>query len=354
MIESVGDRQIVVFVAMVAALLVVAIWVVVARLAKRKAGDNSQSGGEDSRYTELLAILEQVGVIEPATLQSVAQQLDPEVGAFMMRVAERVQGLQLEVESLRNQPPAAPVVMPPPVSLAADQQRITDLETQIQGAGKELHRIVPQVDNVKGQIETLQQEVTYAGENAIQGGQESGNYVVLCKENLQQLSVMVSDASVEIARASDQVKQLAVGSQSVGSVLDGIGEIAEQTNLLALNAAIEAARAGDQGRGFAVVADEVRTLAQRSQEFTGEIREQVETWQEITSQAMDAADSSHQKMSDGQQQLFIFSESLNELVVESECNERELANRTSASLKRILDLITGLQSQIVLLGQKAN
>ncbi len=113
------------------------------------------------------------------------------------------------------------------------------------------------------------------------------------QNNTQQGTSAVSKAisdidglASKITNAVDVINELESESNNIGSVLDVIRGIAEQTNLLALNAAIEAARAGEQGRGFAVVADEVRTLASRTQASTDEIQDMIQRLQAGASDAV--------------------------------------------------------------------
>lgn len=120
----------------------------------------------------------------------------------------------------------------------------------------------------------------------------------------------VSNLMGEINQAAEQVNSLSEQSKKINSLLSVIGGIAEQTNLLALNAAIEAARAGEQGRGFAVVADEVRSLASRTQDSTLEINEMLSELHNLVTAAVGAMQASQQSCNRSVESSRAISESL--------------------------------------------
>lgn len=134
----------------------------------------------------------------------------------------------------------------------------------------------------------------YVATAAADANDEAQNGYRVVKQAVGSINELESEVDV----AADVMGNLQQESQNIGAVLDVIKSIAEQTNLLALNAAIEAARAGEQGRGFAVVADEVRTLAGRTQQSTQEIQSMIESLQAGTHEAVSVMDRSREKTKD--------------------------------------------------------
>lgn len=124
----------------------------------------------------------------------------------------------------------------------------------------------------------------------------------------------INSLASQLDEAANVMHRLDIYSQQVGQVLEVINGIAEQTNLLALNAAIEAARAGEQGRGFAVVADEVRTLARKTQQSTEEIRGIIERLQGQTKTAVSVMETSILKTQDSVSQTSEVGQALDEIV----------------------------------------
>lgn len=142
-----------------------------------------------------------------------------------------------------------------------------------------------QVATAITQMTATVKEIAQSAESAACAANDANNEAANGKEAMTDTNRAIEKMASEVTNAAQVINQLEENSESIGSVLDVIRGIADQTNLLALNAAIEAARAGEQGRGFAVVADEVRTLAKRTQDSTSEIRAIIENLQTGTRNA---------------------------------------------------------------------
>ncbi|RMS70865.1 Methyl-accepting chemotaxis protein, partial [Pseudomonas savastanoi] len=175
---------------------------------------------------------------------------------------------------------------------------IRDSVVQIASAAEELSAVTEQTsagvnsqkvetDQVATAMHEMSATVAEVARNAEQASQAASNADREARDGdkvVGEAIVQIERLANEVGRSADAMNQLEQESDKIGKVMDVIKAVAEQTNLLALNAAIEAARAGEAGRGFAVVADEVRGLAQRTQQSTVEIETLVAALQSGTRQ----------------------------------------------------------------------
>ena len=152
---------------------------------------------------------------------------------------------------------------------------------------------IEHVATAMNQMSSTAQEVARSAAAAVSSAHSVNDETVSGRGLVQSQQGSIARLASEIEQSVRVINQLATDSQSISSVLEVIKSIAEQTNLLALNAAIEAARAGEQGRGFAVVADEVRTLARRTQRSTEEIEQMISRLHSGVNAAVKAMGTSH-------------------------------------------------------------
>ncbi len=195
----------------------------------------------------------------------------------------------------------------------------------------EIAQVATAMNEMQSTLQEVARNTTEAAGAANHAMDAAGQGTAVVQETISSIDEVAS----KLEDASNVVQQLEQDSHNISMVLDVIRGIADQTNLLALNAAIEAARAGEQGRGFAVVADEVRTLAQRTQASTEEINKMIELLQARTAEAGNAMQISRSQM----------------------MSSVELASKAGESIDRINDavnMITDMNNQIASATEEQN
>ena len=223
------------------------------------------------------------------------------VNEFIARLQEMVSRITTQVNALATEAQALKEAGSE-LSTHSDTQRLETTQ-----AATAMNEMTATVQEVARHADTAAASTHEADEHASEG-----------RRRVEETAAAISVLAGEIENAAGVINTVEQDSANIGGVLDVIRGIAEQTNLLALNAAIEAARAGEQGRGFAVVADEVRTLASRTQASTEEIQSMIERLQAGTGQAVNV--------------MSLSTEKARETV--------ELASQAGTALERIAEAVT--------------
>lgn len=211
------------------------------------------------------------------------------MGAAFNHFVAKVQGLVIEVAASVD-------------SLGTAARRMPEITTRINQALQQQQSQSEQVATAMNEMTATVQEVARHAANAAEAARLADAQATDGNAKTEQTLKTLDTLADEIENAGRVIANLKKKSTEIGGVLEVIRGIADQTNLLALNAAIEAARAGEQGRGFAVVADEVRTLASRTQASTQEIQAMIERLQLEAGNAVTVMEAGQKQAAAGVQQ----------------------------------------------------
>ncbi len=226
---------------------------------------------------------------EAGQMMLAIKMLESEAGGIVGRIADSAQTMMQAAQDLQDK-------------LDASSERV-------KGQFQDTEEVAAAMDQMVSTIQEVARNTT----EAAQAAQQARERASCGKQVVDHTIANIDHIARTVENASNVLEGLQQETGNIGKILDVIRDIAEQTNLLALNAAIEAARAGEQGRGFAVVADEVRSLANRTQQSTQEIQAMIERLQEGSQNAVREMENGRNQAKQGVEQVNKAGELLEEI-----------------------------------------